>query len=385
MKLDDIYKSYGLVRERAARVKKVTGLDWEIGGGSQVNLWVTLNDGDTLSEQAQDGIVEDAIKVFNRFTPDEWNAVSAKQGAKDKVEIGASFNQVWCSFPHKIMSRLSVKDFGDLCNTFIQRVSSEIPKWVDKPSESRKSMCSMVKKIESLLNKSEANEPDINKAYQEFSTVLDGYSDATANFLKDCVYIAHSRGENLVNGLRKQGYKLNLAAQLDTDTLLTCYVKDDIGVHKAIDLYFNPRKRVVEVIMLGFDPNYPNAETTKFFSVQKGADAFADFIEGLSDYKGESKMKDSKFKIKVHEATEGGGKQRIEGTHPIDTFISWLYAGELAAKKEIEFYYDDGFQPEIMDRAVKTLLPKLYDMYASSAVTTTDELSEILQDEYHNG
>lgn len=96
-------------------------------------------------------------------------------------------------------------------------------------------------------------------------------------------------------------------------------------------------------------------------------------------------MKASKMKIKVHEATAGGGKQRIEGSHPIDTFISWLYAGELAAKKDIEFYYDDGFQPEIMDRAVKTLLPKLYDMYASSAVTTTDELSELLQDEYHNG
>lgn len=149
----------------------------------------------------------------------------------------------------------------------------------------------------------EATEPDINKAYNEFSAVLDKYNDNTANFMKDCVYIAHSRGENLVNGLRKQGYKLNLAAQLDTDTLHTCYVKEDNGVHKAIDLYFNPHRRVVEVILLGFDPDYPNAESTKIFSVQKGADAFADFIEGLSDYKGESKMKESKFKIKVHESS----------------------------------------------------------------------------------
>lgn len=146
----------------------------------------------------------------------------------------------------------------------------------------------------------EANEPDINKAYNEFTEVLDGYSDATANFMKDCVYIAHSRGENLVNGLRKQGYKLNLAAQLDTDTLHTCYVKDEDGVHKAIDLYFNPHKRVVEVVLLGFDPNYPNAETTKFFSVQKGADAFADFIESLPNYTDESKKKESKLQIKVH-------------------------------------------------------------------------------------
>lgn len=148
----------------------------------------------------------------------------------------------------------------------------------------------------------EANEPDINKAYQEFSDALGGYNDNTANFMKDCVYIAHSRGENGVKGLRKQGYSLNFAAQLPSDTLHTCYVKDEGGVHKAIDLYFNPHERKIEVVTVGFDPQYPHAESTKIFSVQKGADAFADFIEGLSDYKGESKMKESKLKIKVHES-----------------------------------------------------------------------------------
>ena len=223
----------------------------------------------------------------------------------------------------------------------------------------------------------EANEPDINKAYQEFSTVLDGYSDATANFLKDCVYISHSRGENGVNGLRKQGYKLNLAAQLDTDTLHTCYVKDEGGVHKAVDLYFNPHKRVVEVIMLGFDPNYPNAETTKFFSVQKGADAFADFIEGLSDYKGESKMKDSKFKIKVHESKKSERTTHIIGS---DDFISWLYEGDMAARDDIANYSDDEFNPEYMDDAVKNLLPKLFAMYEEDK--SVEELSEVLQTAY---
>ena len=180
----------------------------------------------------------------------------------------------------------------------------------------------------------EATEPDINKAYNEFTEVLDGYSAATANFMKDCVYIAHSRGENLVNGLRKQGYKLNLAAQLDTDTLHTCYVKDENGNHKAIDLYFNPHKRVVEVVLLGFDPNYPNAETTKFFSVQKGADAFADFIESLSDYKGESKMKKCSMTKKIeslHKKTEMVGDDE-ELTFAFDgvnvTVHEWTPAGE---------------------------------------------------------
>ena len=136
--------------------------------------------------------------------------------------------------------------------------------------------------------KSEGN-LDINDAYGKFTDVLGHYNDNTANFLKDCVYIAHSRGENGVNGLRKQGYKLNLAAMLDDDTLHTCYVKDD-GGHKAIDLYFDPHRRVVEVVLLGFHPEYPNADNTKVFSVQKGSKAFADFIENVSDYKGESKM-----------------------------------------------------------------------------------------------
>lgn len=225
----------------------------------------------------------------------------------------------------------------------------------------------------------EATEPDINKAYNEFSAVLDRYNDNTANFMKDCVYIAHSRGENLVNGLRKQGYKLNLAAQLDTDTLHTCYVKDDNGVHKAIDLYFNPHRRVVEVVLLGFDPDYPNAETTKFFSVQKGADAFADFIEGLSDYKGESKMKESKLKIKVHESKKSEKTTHIIGE---DDFITWLYAGDMAARDAIESYSDDEFNPEYMDKAVKNLLPKLFAMYDD--LKSVEELSEVLQTEYYN-
>ena len=182
-----------------------------------------------------------------------------------------------------------------------------------------------------------------------------------------------------MNGLRKQGYKLNLAAQLDTDTLHTCYVKEDNGVHKAIDLYFNPHRRVVVVVLLGFDPDYQNAETTKFFSVQKGADAFADFIEGLSDYKGESKMKESKFKIKVHESKKSERTTHIIGS---DVFISWLYEGDMAARDAIESYSDDEFNPEYMDKAVKNLLPKLFAMYEEDK--SVEELSEVLQTEYYN-
>ena len=225
----------------------------------------------------------------------------------------------------------------------------------------------------------EANEPDINKAYQEFSDALGGYNDNTANFMKDCVYISHSRGENGVKGLRKQGYSLNFAAQLPSDTLHTCYVKDEGGAHKAIDLYFNPHERKIEVVTVGFDPQYPHAESTKIFSVQKGADAFADFIEGLSDYKGESKMKESKLKIKVHESKKSEKTTHIIGE---DDFITWLYAGDMAARDAIESYSDDEFNPEYMDKAVKNLLPKLFAMYDD--LKSVEELSEVLQTEYYN-
>lgn len=216
----------------------------------------------------------------------------------------------------------------------------------------------------------EANEPDINKAYQEFSTVLDGYSDATANFMKDCVYIAHSRGENLVNGLRKQGYKLNLAAQLDTDTLHTCYVKDEDGVHKAIDLYFNPHKRVVEVVLLGFDPNYPNAETTKFFSVQKGADAFADFIESLSDYKGESKMKKCSMMKKI----ESLRKKNEKDDYP-DDYYTW------ADEKVDEEYADEsGIFCEIVDDMMRLAESMAEDIISEQGLEDTEKTKEDLKD-----
>lgn len=156
MKLGDVYKAYDLVRERAARVKKATGLDWEIGGGSQVNLWVTLNGGDTLSEQAQDGICASLVKVFDKAAPNGLTAALAKQGTWDKVKIGASNNQVWCDFPNKVMSQISVEDFVELCDVLMQKGSAEIQEVAGKPSESRKPNCSMQKKKESLLKKTEA-------------------------------------------------------------------------------------------------------------------------------------------------------------------------------------------------------------------------------------
>lgn len=161
MKLGDVYKAYDLVRGRAARAKKVTGLNWEIGGGSQVSLWVTLNKGDTLTDQEQNSIVEDLLKVFNKFSPNDLTAVaSSKNRDSRKIEIGASSTQVWCDFPNSVLPQLTVKDFVDLCGIVIHLGSSDIIKCLDKPSESRKPNCSMQKKKESLRKQSEADGGD---------------------------------------------------------------------------------------------------------------------------------------------------------------------------------------------------------------------------------
>lgn len=188
MKLGDVYKSYDLVRERAARVKKATGLDWEIGGGSQVSLWVTLNGGDTLSEQAQDGICASLVKVFDKAAPKGLTAALAKQGTWDKAKIGASNNQVWCDFPNKVMSQISVEDFVELCDALMQQGSAEIQKVAGKPSESRKPNCSMQKKKESLLKKTEVvgDDEELTFSYDGVNVMVHEWGeDGEGNYVNE--------------------------------------------------------------------------------------------------------------------------------------------------------------------------------------------------------
>ena len=87
----------------------------------------------------------------------------------------------------------------------------------------------------------------------------------------------------------------------------------------------------------------------------------------------------AKMKIKVHESKKSEKTTHIIGE---DDFITWLYAGDMAARDAIESYSDDEFNPEYMDKAVKNLLPKLFAMYDD--LKSVEELSEVLQTEYYN-
>jgi len=223
---------------------------------------------------------------------------------------------------------------------------------------------------------------DLNQAYKEFDKVLDAYKDATADYMRDCVYITHSRGENGVNGLRKQGFNLDFIT-LSCDTLHLGYRKKSDGdgqVEKYVNMFFKPYCDEIFVVLHGFDSNDPHMTSDYKFKVSDGADAFADFIEGLPSYKGESKMKESKLKIKVRESKKSEKTTHIIGE---DDFITWLYAGDMAARDDIERDSDEGFVPEVMDTAVERLLPKLFEMYESFA--TIKELSEVLQEAYYQG
>lgn len=140
---------------------------------------------------------------------------------------------------------------------------------------------------------------DINKAYQEFSKLLKNYGNATADFMRDCVFIADFKGNNGVNDLPSQGFTRTLAASPFGDDLHLQYEKGD----KGIDIYFLPDQNKVKITLLGFNPEDKNADTTKVFTTRDGADAVADFINNLPNYKGESKKKESKLKIKVHESS----------------------------------------------------------------------------------
>lgn len=217
---------------------------------------------------------------------------------------------------------------------------------------------------------------DINKAYQDFSKLLNNYGNATADFMRDCVFIADFKGNNGVKDLPSQGFTRTLAASPFGDDLHLQYEKGE----KGIDIYFLPDQNKVNVTLLGFNPEDKDADTTKVFTTRDGADAFADFINNLPNYKGESKKKESKLKIKVHESKKSERTTHIIGE---DDFITWLYAGDMAARDAIETDSDEGFQPEYMDEAVKNILPKLFKMYDD--LKSVEELSEVLQEEYYKG
>lgn len=162
------------------------------------------------------------------------------------------------------------------------------------------------------------------------------YSEKAINFILDCAHIAN--GTN-VKGLPQQGFTLKTAhvSDLIGDCLHLQYSKD--GGRKGVDVWLNPHTQKALVDLYGFNPKRPYDSTHKEFDARNNdADEFAEFIESLPKYKGESIMKKCsmskkieslrKMSIRVHERVSKDRK--ITVVHfgiPVDVGVDDLLQG----------------------------------------------------------
>lgn len=154
MKLGEIQKCYDALRQVISPINKSTGLDWQIGGGAKVTLWVDIptdfkNAG--VQKQVSDGLQA----IVKKYLPSEV--------PMEMLEIGAEGNQAWVDFRNSAMSRISVEDFLKLGKAIVKEGSDVIMGafgGVEAPTESRKRVCSMQKKKESLAKMQEFTKND---------------------------------------------------------------------------------------------------------------------------------------------------------------------------------------------------------------------------------
>lgn len=154
MKLGEIQKCYDALRQVISPINKSTGLDWQIGGGDKVMLWVDIptdfkNAG--VQKQVSDGLQA----IVKKYLPSEV--------PMDMLEIGAEGNQAWVDFRNSVMSRISVEDFLKLGKAIVKEGSDVIMDafgGVETPTESCKRVCSMQKKKECLAKMQEFTKND---------------------------------------------------------------------------------------------------------------------------------------------------------------------------------------------------------------------------------
>lgn len=154
MKLGEIRKCYDAMRQVISPINKSTGLDWQIGGGEKVMLWVDIpTDSKNASVQKQ---VSDGLQaIVKKYLPSEV--------PMDMLEIGAEGNQAWVDFLNSAMNRMSVEDFVKLGTAIVKEGSDVIMDAfgdVEAPTESRKRVCSLQKKKESLAKMQEFTKND---------------------------------------------------------------------------------------------------------------------------------------------------------------------------------------------------------------------------------
>lgn len=132
MKLGEVQKCYDAMRQVISPINKSTGLDWQIGGGEQVTLWVDIPS-DFKNAGVQKQVSDGLQAIVKKYLPSEV--------PMDMLEIGAEGSQAWVDFRNSAMSRISVEDFLKLGKAIVKEGSDVIMDafgGVEAPTESKK-------------------------------------------------------------------------------------------------------------------------------------------------------------------------------------------------------------------------------------------------------
>ena len=119
---------------------------------------------------------------------------------------------------------------------------------------------------------------NIRDEYTKFSRILNEFPRDTAEYMKDCVWVANSNGENGVKGFPAHGFELSVCGLSNTEAYFhMTYVKESLGV----DIILNPSQKSTK---LSFDGFGDMDRKVIVFNVKDGIDEFAEFIDDFAKY-----------------------------------------------------------------------------------------------------
>lgn len=83
----------------------------------------------------------------------------------------------------------------------------------------------------------------------------------------------------------------------------------------------------------------------------------------------------------VNKLQNAGAKLLKEGG-AYESFVPWLSVGYKKAVEEIKKFFEDGYEPEYMNGAIKEAFPQIFKMFEEGQ--RADELGKFLVQIYHD-
>ena len=91
------------------------------------------------------------------------------------------------------------------------------------------------------------------------------------------------------------------------------------------------------------------------------------------------------MKMELNEAVfklQNAGAQLIKEGGAYESFVPWLSVGYKKAVEEIQKWFEDGYEPEYMNGAIKQSFPEIFKMFEEGQ--RADELGKFLVQIYHD-